>query len=82
MKKRHRTVLHDDRVEWLNQKSDENEPVHVQITVLNDERITTHGEELARLLGMLAEKGTFDHIEDPVAWQRETRKDRPLPGRD
>ena len=82
MKKTYRAILQDDRVEWLNQKPDENEPVHVQITVLDDEPITAHGEELARLLRMLAEKGTFDHIEDPVAWQREIRKDRPLPGRD
>lgn len=32
-------------------------------------------EELARL-------GTFDDIEDPVEWQREIRKDRPLEGRE
>ena len=30
----------------------------------------------------LADMGTFDGIEDPVAWQREIRKDRPLPGRE
>ncbi len=26
--------------------------------------------------------GAFKSIKDPVAWQREIRKDRPLPGRD
>lgn len=26
--------------------------------------------------------GAFHTIKDPVAWQREIRKDRPLPGRD
>ena len=26
--------------------------------------------------------GAFRTIKDPVAWQREIRKDRPLPGRD
>ena len=30
----------------------------------------------------VAEKGTFAEIKDPVAWQREQRKDRPLPYRD
>lgn len=48
----------------------------------DDEPTPTQGEELARLLGMLADKGTFADIKDPVAWQREQRKDRPLPGRE
>ena len=82
MQRTYTAILHGDRVEWLNEKPEENKPVQVQISVLEDERVPTQGEELARLLGMLAEKGTFDHIEDPVAWQREIRKDRPLPGRD
>jgi hypothetical protein len=30
----------------------------------------------------LRKLGTFKEITDPVAWQREIRKDRPLPGRD
>ena len=29
----------------------------------------------------LASRGTFSSIADPVEWQREIRKDRPLPGR-
>ena len=33
-------------------------------------------------LRQLREMGTFKKITDPVAWQRENRKDRPLPGRD
>lgn len=42
--------------------------------------------EIARLIRQLQEvskdgKG-LANIEDPVAWQREIRKDRPLPGRD
>jgi hypothetical protein len=30
----------------------------------------------------LAEMGTFADITNPVEWQRQIRKDRPLPGRD
>lgn len=30
----------------------------------------------------LSESGAFADIEDPVAWQREIRKDRALPGRE
>lgn len=33
-------------------------------------------------LRQLRALGTFKQITDPVAWQREIRKDRPLPGRD
>jgi hypothetical protein len=33
-------------------------------------------------LRQLRTLGTFKKITDPVAWQREIRKDRPLPGRD
>jgi hypothetical protein len=30
----------------------------------------------------LRKLGTFKGIDDPVAWQRAQRRDRPLPGRD
>lgn len=33
-------------------------------------------------LRRLRASGTFKEITDPVAWQREIRQDRPLPGRD
>ena len=33
-------------------------------------------------LKRLRARGTFREITDPVAWQREIRKDRPLPGRE
>lgn len=38
--------------------------------------------KIQALFKQLADSGAFKHIEDPVAWQREIRKDRPLPGRD
>ena len=34
------------------------------------------------LFKQLQEMGAYKDIKDPVAWQREIRKDRPLPGRD
>ncbi len=33
-------------------------------------------------LKRLRARGTFREITDPVAWQRETRRDRSLPGRE
>ena len=44
-----------------------------------DERPTR--EEALAALRKLRALGTFNEITDPVAWQREIRKDRPLPGR-
>lgn len=41
------------------------------------------GTKLARLMEQVAARGTaFSEIEDPAEWQREIRKDRPLPGRE
>ena len=37
---------------------------------------------LRQALGDLAQAGTFAHIDDASAWQRETRADRTLPGRE
>jgi hypothetical protein len=39
-------------------------------------------EDASAALRKLRELGTFKEIVDPVAWQREIRKDRPLPGRE
>ncbi|HEX4774338.1 MAG TPA: AbrB/MazE/SpoVT family DNA-binding domain-containing protein [Candidatus Saccharimonadales bacterium] len=37
---------------------------------------------LMKLQTLPANPGSLKSIKDPVAWQREIRKDRPLPGRD
>lgn len=38
-------------------------------------------EAAVAALRQLRAMGTFKEIADPVAWQREMRQDRPLPGR-
>ncbi len=42
----------------------------------------TSGTKLARLMEEASTKHLFAHIKDPAAWEREIRKDRPLPGRE
>jgi hypothetical protein len=37
---------------------------------------------MAEALERLAAADALSRIEDPVEWQREIRKDRPLPGRE
>ncbi|QEP42989.1 hypothetical protein D5085_07575 [Ectothiorhodospiraceae bacterium BW-2] len=42
-----------------------------------------NGTKVAQLMAKIAERGTaFREIDDPAAWQREIRQDRPLPGRE
>ena len=43
--------------------------------------LPTQKDALAALR-KLRELGTFKQITDPMAWQREIRRDRPQPGRD
>jgi hypothetical protein len=40
------------------------------------------GAMMAAALGELARIGAVCEIEDPAGWEREIRRDRPLPGRD
>ena len=39
-------------------------------------------QKLGECLEQLAKHSPFADIEDPIAWQREIRKDRALPGRE
>ena len=59
-----------------------NQPIQVTITVHNAEQPYTHGPAMAASLNRLAAMNAFSYIDDPVAWQREQREDRPLPGRE
>lgn len=43
---------------------------------------TERKERLRKAFATLAKLGTFAGIPDPVEWQRQIRKDRPLPGRE
>ncbi|GEM_PF-6626985 len=40
----------------------------------------TQGQRMAEVLENLANESRLEHL-DPMVWQRETREDRPLPGR-
>lgn len=44
--------------------------------------LPTNGTALAKLFQQIADSGGIQSIGDPVAWQREQRQDRPLPGRE
>jgi hypothetical protein len=44
--------------------------------------IEPNGTRLASLLKEASEKNLFSDIQNPAEWQREIRRDRPLPGRE
>jgi hypothetical protein len=44
--------------------------------------VSLNGSLIAQMLEQAAEKNLFSHINDPAAWQREIRQDRPLVGRE
>jgi len=82
----YKALLRGDRVEWMgpHPSCGSDHPLEVEVTVLEDERPSSpsRGKEMATVLEKLAGCGAFSEIEDPASWQRETREDRALPGRD
>ncbi|MCP3958447.1 MAG: hypothetical protein GY719_11390 [bacterium] len=85
----YRALLRGSRLEWREQappEISEKQAVPVEVTVLVDARFSSQrasdtGERMAAALEKLAASGAVSDIEDPVGWQREIRRDRPLPGR-
>lgn len=80
----YRAVLKGDHLEWVDEKPDDggNGSFSVQVTILDESKSKSRGTEMAACLKKIADLGGVKGMEDPVAWQRETRKDRPLSGRD
>ena len=85
MKRVYKAILHGNRVEWLDGAPESSEPIQVYVSVPEVKRgddPEPGQKSIVELFQALADSGAFADIEDPVAWQREQRKDRPLPGRD
>ena len=53
----------------------------VSLKVLTKPKIN-QGQRMAAILQRMADRQALSHIVDPIAWQREIREDRPLPGRE
>ncbi len=84
---RHDPEEYYDYVEWVSGKPKTNVPLEVEISVWEEDgdEPQTNKERRAKAAAALreiAKRGGVPEIPDPVAWQREIRKDRPLPGRE
>jgi hypothetical protein len=84
-------ILNGDRLEWTGEPpgpDPQGRALAVEVAILGDVPVDDPAdlEDRSRraiaALERLAARGTFAEIEDPVAWQREVRQDRPLPGRE
>ena len=61
----------------------EGEGVRVTVTVESDApKVPFRNEALGAILERLAASDIGKHFPDPLEWQREIRKDRPLSGRE
>lgn len=87
MLEKYRATIHGDRIEWdgeapkdLTQAAS----IKVDVTVVSakPKLKKPNGKKMAEALAKIAARGGITSIKDPVKWQREVRKDRPLPGRD
>ncbi len=81
-------VLRGNHIEWAGEVPDHikaNSPLNVHVTFLDApsrDNVISTGRRMADILEKLAALSGLAEIDDPVAWQREVRKDRALPGRD
>jgi hypothetical protein len=82
-------VLKDDHIEWADDISPQERPVRIRVTIIEEDtgadenteaasNAPTRGENVADIMAKIAERVTFNAIDDPVQWQREIRKDRPI----
>ncbi|MFM9903074.1 MAG: hypothetical protein ACKVQJ_00715 [Pyrinomonadaceae bacterium] len=86
MEEKYRAKIHGDTIEWSGNIPEEvaNDGVmEVYVTRVRDTKnYEPNGKRAMSILEKIADRGGIKSIVDPVAWQREIRKDRPLPGRE
>ena len=85
MSRSYDAVLCGNCLEWKGSSPSLDQPLAVKVIVPDEDDAAVVEERRRQALAALEEiasRGGIRSIPDPMAWQRETRKDRPLPGRD
>jgi hypothetical protein len=80
-------TIHGNVIEWEGDEPDNlngDNAIKVEVRVIDVGKVLpkSDGKKMAEALQQLAKLGGVKSIPDPLAWQREIRQDRPLPGRD
>ena len=84
----YRATLRGDHFQWQEQNSpppSSSAAVEVLVTVLEQPitpASTARGKRMVEALRKLSASDALGEITDPAQWERETRQDRPLPGRE
>jgi hypothetical protein len=85
MSQTYKAVIEGDRIKWDGPAPELAGPIRVEVSLPGPpvRRVLQGGDGpgAAAALAAIAAMGGLG-VEDPVAWQREVRQDRPLPGRD
>ncbi|MBV9241030.1 MAG: hypothetical protein JO314_03390 [Acidobacteria bacterium] len=84
---KYRATIHGNIIEWEGEApaelgSDRAVTVDVQVVATSRKAKRSSGKKMAQLMTKIAAAGGIPSIKDPVKWQSEIRRDRPLPGRD
>lgn len=79
-------ILRNNQLEWeaSSPVAAPDESLRVKVTVVGADVALSEPERQAKIiqaLEELASQGWIQGIPDPLAWQREVREDRELPGR-
>ena len=82
-------MLREDRIEWVGERPAGNgrgRAVPVRVTIEENAADTSsgvrRGEKMADALRSISEGSCALDLPDPVAWQRESRRENPPAGRD
>jgi hypothetical protein len=84
----YKAILQDDHLRWLDEAPTlpaNGAGITVLVTITEPLAATSMSsvqQEVLNILERLAARGTMAELADPLAWQREQRTERGLPGRD
>ncbi len=88
MQETYEAILRGDHLQWSGKArpslADPNRPVPVRVTILDDAASGrgVRGRSMAEPLEQLAASHALASLKDPISWEREVRRERPLPDRD
>ncbi len=82
MMQTYKAILEGNSITWLAESPMQTEATEVLVTVLGEPKKVSDRQAMVIALKRLSQSGLASSFGDPLEWQKETRKDRVLPGRE
>ena len=86
MQETYEAILRGDHLEWSGENRPDlgshEQPVAVRVTILGEATPVGDGRLMAEALERLSSMQALPSLTDPAAWEREVRRERPLPDRE